>query len=578
MVDYTKFIGDFGRWQFFVFFICAASGLSSSMQIYVMTFFTPNLDYWCSRPDSLKDEVSVQEWRNYSSPMVTVEGKIKRSSCKEYDVDFDHMNVSELMHISHKETKHCHTWEFDKGIFKKTMIEEFNLVCSRDILISNCNAVFMAVFMVSVLVMGHLADRFGRRSILIISAAFVVIFSIAMAFSTSFMMFLILRAFQGFFELPIGAVAFTMFLNDEINFFIVAETCSEKHRAVLGNLTFYGFSLGTILLTGVSYALRNWVHIQYVIVALSSPIWLIAKERYHEAALEIQKAMRWNRLEAIDVAVIEKDIKDRHKADKVINKFQLHIFSYSNQQWKVLILELIAVDTRESIKEVHYSFLDLLKRPALRYKTLNLFLCWPVNAFVYYGLSFNTNDLGGNPFIDFLISASVEIPAYIIGAFMTKYIGRRLSVMGMMVVAGLACASTIIIPKDMLTLQILFPMIGKLCISASFTMLYIYSTELFPTVVRSIGLGSCSMIGRVGSILAPYVRQLGRDTHFYVPPAIYGSLSVASGLLILFLPETKGEIIPDHLEEAEQHKRSVSKKFLETAQKKGKEIEAEAHL
>ncbi|KAG1714407.1 Organic cation transporter protein [Nymphon striatum] len=544
MVDYTKFIGDFGRWQFFVFFICAASGLSSSMQIYVMTFFTPNLDYWCSRPDSLKDEVSVQEWRNYSSPMVTVEGKIKRSSCKEYDVDFDHMNVSELMHISHKETKHCHTWEFDKGIFKKTMIEEFNLVCSRDILISNCNAVFMAVFMVSVLVMGHLADRFGRRSILIISAAFVVIFSIAMAFSTSFMMFLILRAFQGFFELPIGAVAFTMFLNDEINFFIVAETCSEKHRAVLGNLTFYGFSLGTILLTGVSYALRNWVHIQYVIVALSSPIWLIAKERYHEAALEIQKAMRWNRLEAIDVAVIEKDIKDRHKADK---------------------------DTRESIKEVHYSFLDLLKRPALRYKTLNLFLCWPVNAFVYYGLSFNTNDLGGNPFIDFLISASVEIPAYIIGAFMTKYIGRRLSVMGMMVVAGLACASTIIIPKDMLTLQILFPMIGKLCISASFTMLYIYSTELFPTVVRSIGLGSCSMIGRVGSILAPYVRQLGRDTHFYVPPAIYGSLSVASGLLILFLPETKGEIIPDHLEEAEQHK-------SETAQKKGKEIEAEAHL
>ena len=32
-----------------------------------------------------------------------------------------------------------------------------------------------------------------------------------------------------------------------------------------------------------------------------------------------------------------------------------------------------------------------------------------------------------------------------------------------------------------------------------------YATEMFPTVVRVAGLGSCAMFSRIGSILAPYV-------------------------------------------------------------------------
>ena len=34
------------------------------------------------------------------------------------------------------------------------------------------------------------------------------------------------------------------------------------------------------------------------------------------------------------------------------------------------------------------------------------------NAFVYYGLSLNTSGLGGDPYINFLLSGVVEIPAY----------------------------------------------------------------------------------------------------------------------------------------------------------------------
>lgn len=48
-----------------------------------------------------------------------------------------------------------------------------------------------------------------------------------------------------------------------------------------------------------------------------------------------------------------------------------------------------------------------------------------VNAFVYFGLSLNTNNLGGNPFINFLLAGAVEIPAHTLNLIVVKF-GRRL--------------------------------------------------------------------------------------------------------------------------------------------------------
>ncbi|XP_022236852.1 organic cation transporter protein-like, partial [Limulus polyphemus] len=100
-------------------------------------------------------------------------------------------------------------------------------------------------------------------------------------------------------------------------------------------------------------------------------------------------------------------------------------------------------------------------------------------------------------------------------------------------------------------------MTGKLCIASSFSVIYIYSTELFPTVVRNVGLGSCSMSARIGSMVAPFVKELGKATSKGVPFGIFGGLSVISGLLVLLLPETNKLPIPDTLAEGEEFGKSV---------------------
>lgn len=51
-------------------------------------------------------------------------------------------------------------------------------------------------------------------------------------------------------------------------------------------------------------------------------------------------------------------------------------------------------------------------------------------------------------------------------------------------------------------------MLGKFCVSASYAILRLYSNEIFPTSIRSSCMGACSMVSRLGVIIAPLVISL----------------------------------------------------------------------
>ena len=46
--------------------------------------------------------------------------------------------------------------------------------------------------------------------------------------------------------------------------------------------------------------------------------------------------------------------------------------------------------------------------------------------------------------------------------------------------------------------------IGKAGATTAFTGIYIYTAELFPTEIRNMALGACSLAARVGAIIAVY--------------------------------------------------------------------------
>ena len=72
-----------------------------------------------------------------------------------------------------------------------------------------------------------------------------------------------------------------------------------------------------------------------------------------------------------------------------------------------------------------------------------------------------------------------------------------------MVVGGVSLLLTAIVKT--VTAKAAFAQIGKFAITCSFAIIYVYAAEMFPTVVRNVGIGSSSMFARVGSMLAPFI-------------------------------------------------------------------------
>lgn len=57
---------------------------------------------------------------------------------------------------------------------------------------------------------------------------------------------------------------------------------------------------------------------------------------------------------------------------------------------------------------------------------------------------------------------------------------------------------------DSTTWIVCFAMLGRFGISATYSVLTLYTAELYPTEIRNSALGTCSTWAHVGSISAPY--------------------------------------------------------------------------
>ena len=91
--------------------------------------------------------------------------------------------------------------------------------------------------------------------------------------------------------------------------------------------------------------------------------------------------------------------------------------------------------------------------------------------------------------------------------------------------------------------------IGKLSITATFGAIYIYTSELQPTSVRTAALGTNSMCGRIGAIISPYIALL-KSYGTWIPLIIFGANALLSGLLVLLLPDTLGKELPETIKDA----------------------------
>lgn len=315
--------------------------------------------------------------------------------------------------------------------------------------------------------------------------------------------------------------------------YIIYLFVGTKWRTTLGVLYQIPFNMGHLSLAGLSYLLRDWKYLQIAIslpsvilvtyywILPESPRWLLAVGKVEESIEMMEKAAKHNHLSTAQIR------------DEVHKYVQMN---HTNNK---------STDNRTG------NMFDLIRTPNIRIRTLAICFNWVVCGLCFFGVAQFLGQIGGNIFINVALSAVIQLPGTFLVIYLMQNFGRRATLIFANLLAGCSCLIVAFLPASPTWPTTVFGCLGMLGLSLAFPTVYIYSGELFPTVIRNIGVGVSSMSARIGSMLAPFVAGL-TTVDPSLPPIIFGVIPLIGALLCLKLPETLNCKLADTLDEAEQ--------------------------
>ncbi|XP_046386293.1 organic cation transporter protein-like [Ischnura elegans] len=455
----------------------------------------------------------------------------------------------------------CQKWIYDHSIFEETIISEWDLVCHRSQSANIAQTSFMLGILLGNFLFGMISDRFGRKKPLLAAIVLQMVAGIGTAYIPWFEGFLLLRFLLAF---ATGGTMMTSFV-------ICMEVVGGWWRTAAPILYHLPFSIGHSSLAAFSYKFRHWRHFQLAISLPSilllsywwlipeSPRWLLAMGHHKEAkklltAAAATNGRKWNSSTLSNLE--EKYSKKREKENKCIEKGEMHSKEIKSAKE---VHEIINKEQDE--KQSGGNVLHLFKTPNLRRKTLVIMYNWLVCGLGFFGIAQYMGRLAGNIFINVAISGAIQIPGTIGCMYAMFHLGRRITLTSSQFLAGISCLLITCAPLGMEWLVVAFSAAGLIGMSSAFPTNYLYSAELFPTVVRNAGVGAASMCARIGSLIAPFITTLDVFSPI-IPPIIYGIFPLLAGILALLLPETINQHLPDTIEEGEEfgkkHKNGAS--------------------
>jgi len=307
------------------------------------------------------------------------------------------------------------------------------------------------------------------------------------------------------------------------------------------------FSSGSCIMGLAAYFVRDWKSLQLIVgIPMFIPLflywwvpestrWLITEKRYDEARTLIDDSAKMNKKTIPEhLLIIPKSVENQHGNSDVIPTISQQIDEESPNKGKI---------ERES-------FTEIFRTPVLCGRLLVLFIAWIAIVMSFFGISFSASNLVGDLFLNYELVMLVEIPAHFFSIFMMNKAGRRMTLTGSLLISGLTCLSTGLVPEDPAASQVVCSLLSKFFATVAFDTVYSFTTELFPTHCRTFTIGLCSTFGRLGSIVAPIIADLGRTQNRAIPFIVFSIFNFVSGFLCLTLPETNNLALPATIEES----------------------------
>ncbi|XP_075975244.1 organic cation transporter protein-like [Anticarsia gemmatalis] len=462
-------IGRFGKYQAFVYFLIAIARFPTEYQLNNVVFIIPKVEYKC-----LDNNLT-----NYCP---------------------------------------CENPQYDTSSVVSSVTSEWDLICDKTSLASLAQSILHVGILTGSFLLGYMSDRYGRKTVVLMSLVLEILFVAISAVVPDFWMFLVCRFLIG---VMVGGTMLSCYV-------LFIELCGKSFRPYFIGLQELPFIVSYVTLPIIAYFVRDWRPLQLI----TSLPWNVVIVYYWL----IPESPRW----LITVGKREEAIKVLKYIAKINNRPTENIEA---------IISKVEIANQNQQKTSTYA--DLFKTPKIRLYTMITAFIWMFCSHTFFGLNQYIGRLQGNIYLNVMLSASFFVPALILVIISTKYCRRKVSAISCFITAGVSLLVFIFVPNELRAVSLTFAIIGFTAAGVSFVQTYLFTSEVFPTVIRNTAIGFASMFARFGGFIAPFVVNIGIE---WVSILIFSGIAFCAAALCLFLPETKDTTLPNTIEQRERAK------------------------
>ncbi|CAK8561097.1 unnamed protein product [Lathyrus sativus] len=424
------------------------------------------------------------------------------------------------------------TWSWDTHP-SNTIISHWNLQCASTFITGLPQSCFFLGSLVGSSFLAALADSsFGRKNMLIFSCVSMSITSMLIIFSTNVWIYSALKFLIGFWRSSMGTYVLVL----------LTEKVSTEWRFRVGIVEYFTFTIGYMSLPGFAYLNRNssWKSL-YLWSSIPAIIYAVI------AYFFVTESPRWLVMQGNEKEILK--MLKRVSSEETANDNSVNLAS-----------SLPKPPTKEnfSIFQLYSSVGELFHKRWAVIRMIAVMILGIGVGMVYFGMPLAVGNLGFNVYLAVVFSASMEFPSCV-AAYFLENCKRKPSILVFSILSGVCCVLCAVLEHRVPVAKVVLAMVAFFGVCTAYSVFQIYIIELFPTCVRNTTTSLVRQAIVFGCIFCPFLISAGKKNNIF-SYGVFGVVIMLSNVTLLYLPETKGIVLCDTMEQQEKKEIAISDK------------------